>query len=556
MTDASSLLPTALAAVAAAVTGAHAPRVELGAPANPQHGDLATPVAMTLAKAARRPPRDIAADIAAGLRAHPDLRGLLEDAEVAGPGFLNLRLAPAWFQAVLGEVVSAGEAYGAGGATAPERILLEFVSANPTGPPHVGHARQAATGDAVGRILAFAGHAVTREYYVNDYGRQMELFGASVAARYAEIVGDTPHMPEDGYPGDYVADLAGTLHAEVGDAYRGRVSPPDAEALAFFSARGGELMLDAIRADLERFRLVPFDRYFSETGLHAAGRVRDGIETLRAAGDAYEQDGALWFRASRYGDEKDRVLVRSDGATTYLAADVAYHLDKASRMGDRMIDVLGADHHGYIARLRAVLAAGGHDPDTLEVLIIQLVSLVEGGEAKRMSKRAGTMVLLSDLMDDIGVDAARFFLVERSSDTALDLDLDLAREQSQENPVYYVQYAHARCCSILAKAAEEGVVRDPRVPAPTVLDPSERALVLRLAEWPGVAADAAERRAPHRVVAYLKDLAREFHGFYHRAKVVGEERSVEAFRLELTVATRQVVAVGLGLLGISAPERM
>jgi len=332
-------------------------------------------------------------------------------------------------------------------------------------------------------------------------------------------------------------------------------SPPDAEALAFFSGRGGDLMLARIQEVLARFR-VGFDDYFSETALHASGRVTAGVETLRAAGDAYEHEGAVWFRTSAYGDEKDRVLVRSDGATTYLAADVAYHQDKAARMGDRMIDVLGADHHGYIGRLRAVLAAAGHDPERLEVLIVQLVSLVEGGEARRMSKRAGTIVMLDDLIDDIGVDAARFFLVERSSDTPIDLDLDLAREQSQENPVYYVQYAHARCCSILARAAEEGVTPNPGAPAPDALDPSERAVVLRLAEWPEVAREAAERRAPHRVVAHLKDLAREFHAFYHRCPVLGEAPAVQRMRLDLTLAVRSVVATGLDLLGVEAPERM
>ncbi len=552
---ASQILAAAISAEAAAACGVDPPRVELGAPARPEHGDLATPVAMTLAKAARRNPREIAAAVADALVARGDLAGLVLGVEVAGPGFLNVRLSPEWFRRVLGEIAAAGAGYGSGGAGTPEAILLEYVSANPTGPPHVGHARQAALGDAVARVLAFAGHRVTREYYVNDYGRQMELFGASVAAAYAALVGDVPHPPEDGYAGAYVADVATSLHAEVGDAYRGRVSPPDAEALAFFSGRGGALMLEAIRDVLARFG-VGFDAYRSETELHTSGRVREGVERLRASGDAYEADGAVWFRSSAYGDEKDRVLVRTDGATTYLAADVAYHLDKAARMGDRMIDVLGADHHGYIGRLRAVLAAGGYDAERLEVLIVQLVSLVEAGESRRMSKRAGTIVMLGDLIDDIGVDAARFFLLERSSDTPFELDLDLAREQSQENPVYYVQYVHARCCSILGKADAEGAVRDPSAAAPAELDPSERAVVLRLAEWPAVAAEAAARRAPHRVVAYLKDLARDFHAFYHRCRVVGEAPEVQSFRLELTIATRGVVATGLGLLGVSAPERM
>ncbi|MFN8122261.1 MAG: arginine--tRNA ligase [Thermoleophilia bacterium] len=548
-------LQAAIAAEAAAVAGTDDVNVELGPPARPEHGDLATPVAMTLAKAAKRNPREIAEALAERLRARPDTARALDAVEVAGPGFLNLRLSPAWFAGVARTVAAAGREFGRGGAARPERILLEFVSTNPTGPIHIGHARGASYGDSVGRILSFVGHEVTREYYINDYGRQMELFAASVAARYAELAGAEPHMPEDGYPGEYVTDIARGLREELGDAYDGRVSPPDAETLELFGRRGGVLMLDVIRGTLDRFR-VSFDDFFSERTLHEAGRVTAGVQRLVDSGDAYEADGAVWFRTTNYGDEKDRVLVRSDGATTYLAADVAYHLDKAARMGDRMIDVLGADHHGYIGRLKAVLAAGGFDPDALEVLIMQLVSLTESGEAKRMSKRAGTIVLLDDLIDDIGVDAARFFLVERSHDTAFELDLDLAREQSQENPVYYVQYAHARCCSILAKAESEGVARDASAGPPQELDPSERALALRLAEWPRVVADAADRRAPHRVVAYLKDLARDLHGFYHRCRVVGEAPEVQAFRMELTVATRDVVRRGLDLVGVTAPDRM
>ncbi len=550
-----SPIQTAIAAEAAAVAGVAEVTVELGPPARPEHGDLATPVAMTLARAAKRNPREIAEALAGRLAEREDLRGVVDSVEVAGPGFLNLRLGAGWFAQAARTVAAAGVAFGSGTPGSGERVLLEFVSANPTGPIHIGHARGAAYGDAVGRVLGFVGHRVTREYYINDFGRQMEVFGGSVAARYAELVGDEPHMPEDGYPGEYVGQLAAVIRGEVGDAYRGRVSPPDAEALAMFADRGGALVLDMIRGTLERFG-VRFDSFFSERSLHDSGRVSAGVERLRASGDAYERDGAVWFRTTEYGDEKDRVLVRSDGATTYLAADVAYHLDKAARMGDRMIDVLGADHHGYIGRLKAVLAAGGFAPESLEVLIMQLVSLTERGEAKRMSKRAGTIVLLDDLIDDIGVDAARFFLVERSHDTAFDLDLDLAREQSQENPVYYVQYAHARCCSILAKAAGEGVARDPDAAAPMDLDPSERALTLTLAAWPRAVADAAERRAPHRVVAYLKDLSRDLHAFYHRCRVVGEAPELQAFRMELTIATRDVVRCGLDLIGVDAPERM
>jgi arginyl-tRNA synthetase len=548
-------LARALAADAAGASGVDDPSAPLVPPARPEHGDIASPVAMGVAKRAGRPPREIAEQIAARLQGRDELRTVIERVEVGGPGFLNFTLQPGWFVGAVRQILAAGRTFGSDAARPAEAILLEFVSPNPTGPMHVGHARHAAYGDAVARILDFVGHTVWRECYVNDYGRQMEIFGASVAARYAEIVGDQPYFPEDGYRGGYVTDIAAELHADVGDRFAGRVSPPDPDALAFFSRAGGDRMLARTQSELELCR-VRIDRYFSETDLHVGGRVTEGIEALRAAGQTFEGDGAIWFRTTDFGDEKDRVLVRSDGATTYLAADVAYHLDKASRMGDRMIDILGADHHGYINRLKAVIVAGGYPPDVLEVLIMQLVSLVEKGESKRMSKRAGTLVTLHELIDDIGVDATRFFLVERSHDTAFELDLDLAREQSQENPVYYVQYAHARCCSIIARATQGGVAPVADAPAPAELDASERALVIRLADWPDAIADAAERRAPHRLVAYLKDLARDLHGFYHRCRVVGEAPEVEAFRLDLTQATRLVLEIGLDLLGVCAPEHM
>ena len=531
--------------------GTSPPVIPLAAPASAEMGDLASPVAMALAKAAKRPPREIAEAIAAGLRADPGAAAWLAGVEVAGPGFLNMTLTPSWFADCAARLAAEGGSYGSGTAARPEDVLLEFVSANPTGPLHVGHARQAAYGDSLARILAFAGHTVAREYYTNDFGRQMRLFGESVAARYAGLFGVERPVPEGGYNGDYVVAIAEAVREEVGDALMPAAAEPTAAAIDDLTERGERLMLASIAATLARFR-VGFDAWFSERTLHDGGRVREGIATLQAAGDAYEAEGAVWFRASSYGDEKDRVLVRGDGDTTYLASDVAYHLDKAGRGHDRLIDVLGADHHGYIARLRAVLEAGGHDPATLEVTIIQLVSLLERGEAKKMSKRAGTVVTLSDLIDDIGVDAARFFLVQRSHETPLDLDLDLAREQSQENPVYYVQYAHARVCSILAQVTDAPVASGP----PAELDPAERALVMALADWPVAMSEAEERRAPHRVAAYLIELAKAFHGFYHRCRVVGEPDDVAAFRIDLCRATAATVKTGLDLLGVEAPDRM
>src|SRR5262245_22426121 len=501
---------------------------------------------MALARPARRPPREIAESLAEALRDG----GLVEGAEVAGPGFLNLTLPPAWFADAAAAVVSAGPDYGAGQADPPQDVHLEFVSSNPTGPLHVGHARHAAYGDSLGRILGFAGHTVHREFYVNDYGRQIELFGASVAARYGELAGVETPFPEDGYRGDYVAEIAAKIRGEVGDAYRDALDPLEPEALTFFALRGKDLMLEEIVADLERFR-VRFDDFFSETSLHVDGRVEAAVERLLEAGDAYEHEGAIWFATTRYGDEKDRVLRRADGTTTYIAPDVAYHLDKASRGHDVLINVLGADHHGYVERLRAVLSAGGHEPAMLEVPLIQLVSLVEAGEARRMSKRAGTLVPLSDLLDDIGVDAARFFLVQRAHETGFDLDLDLARRQQRENPVYYSQYVHARATNILERMTDE----PPRRPPPEV-EPAERALALRLVDWPDVVREAEERRAPHRVAAYLIDLARDFHVFYERCRVIDAPDEVRAFRLDLVRGVRSVTGLGLALLGVEAPDRM
>lgn len=526
--------------------------VPLVPPAQPEHGDLATPVAMALAKKAGRPPREIAEEVAERLRADSAIAGWIDEAEIAGPGFINLRLGAAWFIAMAAHVESEGGDYGRGGAEHPEKVLLEYVSANPTGPPHVGHARHAAYGDSLARLLGFVGHNVTREYYLNDYGRQMQNFGASVAARYAERHGVKLAVPEDGYQGDYVAEIAASIDSEVGDRWVAELSPLSGEALEFFSSRGGELMRETIAAQLERFR-TGFDGWFSESSLHEGGLVEKGIDALSSSGDAYEKDDALWFATSNYGDEKDRVLRRSDGDTTYLASDVAYHLDKAARAGDRLITVLGADHHGYIARLKAVLQAGGHDPETLEIPLVQLVSLLEDGEAAKMSKRAGTVVSLSDLIDDIGVDAARFFLVQRSHETPFDLDLRLAREQSRENPVYYVQYAHARTHGILSQLADPEITSDE---APTDLDEAERAVAIRLSEWPAVVSEAADKRAPHRIAAYLMELSGEFHAFYHRCRVKDEPEAVQAFRASLTRAAAAVLAGGLDLLGVDAPTRM
>ena len=544
-------LRAAIGAAAERASGARPP-VVLTAPAQPEHGDLATPIAMGLAKRAKRPPREIAEAIAEDLRGDAEIGVQLAAVDVAGPGFINLTLSPAWFAAAVGQIGEAGRDFGRGGVDPAERILMEYVSANPTGPLHVGHARHAAYADSLARVLAFVGHSVEREYYINDHGRQMQMLGVSIAAAYGAAFGVQIEIPKDGYRGDYVPALADEIRAEVGDRYAGDLDPITDEALGFFARRGGELMIARIRQSLIGFG-VEFDAFFSEASLHADGAVAAEVDRLAVAGEAYERDGALWFATSKYGDEKDRVIRRADGDLTYLASDVAYHLQKARRGHDRLLDVLGADHHGYIARLEAVLASDGFPKEMLEVALIQLVSLLEQGEAKKMSKRAGTLVELTDLTDDIGVDAARFFLVQRSHETPLDLDLDLAREQSQENPVYYVQYAHTRAMSILRQLDEP-----PPADAtpPEALDPAEKALLMTLTRWPDAVSEAAAKRGPHRVAAYLVDLARDFHAFYHRCRVAGEPDPVRTFRAGLTTATATTIRTGLDLLGVSAPDRM
>jgi arginyl-tRNA synthetase len=487
--------------------------VELERPNDPAHGDYATNAALRLAPERRRPPRELAEELAA----QAEQLAAVERAEVAGPGFVNLWLTPDWFGEALGEIVQAGERYGGGwAADQPERIQVEMVSANPTGPITVASARNAAYGDSVARLLEFAGHHVEREYYFNDAGRQFDSFRESV-----EAVRRGEEPPEDGYRGDYIEELA-------------RV---DGDPIA--------AMVEQIRETLERFR-IRFDEWKRQAEL--AEEVPAALEGL----DVYEAEGTLWARTTAYGDDKDRPLVRSsDGSYLYYAADIAYVRNKFERGFDRAIYVLGADHHGYVARLKAAAAMLGYDPDRLEILLYQLVHLTRGGVQAKMSKRRGDVVFVDELMDEIGVDAARWYLVNRGPDQTIEIDVDLAAEKTQKNPVYYVQYAHARIAGIMRNAGEAKVSAE----VPDELAAEERDLIKRLTEFPALAAEAAERRGPHAIPNHAIRVADDFHRFYHEQRVLGSGEA-EPFRLALCRATQTVIARSLDLIGVEAPERM
>ena len=530
MSDVLSDLRSAVEEAAASLGGTPKAPPALERPRQADHGDYATNAAMLLTKALGRPPRDIAADLALALGEGlgPDL----ERSEIAGPGFVNLVLSDGWHARALAGILDAGDAWG---STTPERVRsvnVEFVSANPTGPIHVGGARNAAYGDALARALTLAGHDVHREFYVNDYGSQIVMLGRSVQARARG-----EELPEGGYQGAYVADLA----ARIPDA-----AGMELEAL---SARAVALMVETARTSLERFR-VTFDTWFSEKALHDENKVEHAFELLDRQGRTFREDGALWLRTTELGDDKDRVIERATGEHTYFASDIAYHQDKRERGFDLLIDVWGADHHGYVPRMHVGFQALGGAAEDLELLIMQLVSLSDGGEQVRMSKRAGEFVTLDDLVDDIGVDAARWYLLQRSHDTTIDLDLALAKQQSADNPVYYVQYAHARMAAILRDTTAEP---DPTPPT-TPLHPSERALVRALLAWPEEAAEAAARRAPHRIATYVLDVAQTSAAFYRDCKVRGEPS--EAFRVAVCLATKRTLASALQTLGVAAPDEM
>ncbi|BCO35074.1 arginine--tRNA ligase [Mycobacterium heckeshornense] len=514
-------------------------------PRNPEHGDYASNLAMQLAKKVGVNPRELAAWLIEALARADGVAS----AEVAGPGFINMRLEASAQGVIINHVIEAGENFGHSDALAGHKINLEFVSANPTGPIHIGGTRWAAVGDTLGRLLSAQGAEVVREYYFNDHGAQIDRFTSSLIA---SARGEP--TPTDGYAGSYINDIAAQVLQQAPDA----LSLPDAEMRETFRRIGVDLMFAHIKQSLHDFG-TDFDVYTHEESMHTSGRVNEVIERLRAQGNVYEKDGATWLRSSAFGDDKDRVVIKSDGQPTYFAGDLAYYLDKRQRGFDLCIYMLGADHHGYVARLKAAAAAFGDDPATVEVLIGQMVNLVRDGQPVRMSKRAGNVLTLDDLVEAIGVDAARYSLIRSSVDTPIDIDLSLWSSASNENPVYYVQYAHARLSALARNAAELGLIFDTGH-LDLLTHDKEGALIRTLGEFPRVLKTAALLREPHRVCRYLEDLAGDYHRFYDSCRVLpqGDEQpnQLHAARLALCQATRQVIANGLGILGVTAPERM
>ncbi|MEJ2508556.1 MAG: arginine--tRNA ligase [Gammaproteobacteria bacterium] len=546
------------------------------------HGDFACNVAMLLAKPARRKPRELAEQLVGALAPSDQVARV----EIAGPGFINFFMTPAAFQAVVPAVLEAGEAYGHSTVGDGKRVQVEFVSANPTGPLHVGHGRGAAYGAAVADLLAAAGFQVHREYYVNDAGRQMDILAASVWLRYLELCGEPVPFPANGYRGQYVFDIAQNLYTEQGEALHHAIAnvledlPPDApegDKETYIDAvigrakkllgeagyravfdLGLDSILSDIRQDLEEFG-VAYEEWFSERSLTAKRKVERAIERLKTSKHTYEKDGALWFRSSDYGDEKDRVLVRDNGQTTYFASDIAYHMDKLERGFERVIDVWGADHHGYVPRVKAALQALGDDPSKLDVLLVQFAILYRGGEKVQMSTRSGEFVTLRELRGEVGNDAARFFYVMRKCEQHLDFDLDLAKSESADNPVYYIQYAHARVCSVMRQLAEKGLDFDEqtaRLYLDRLTESHEQDLLVSLSRYPEVVEAAALNHEPHQLAHYLRELANDFHTYYNAHQFLVEADDLRYARVYLILAVRQVIANGLGLLGVSAPETM
>ncbi len=547
------------------------------------HGDFACNVAMALAKAAGKKPRELAEQIVAALPKHE----FVTKVEIAGPGFINFFIAPEAIYAVIPQILRGGDQFGRSQHGAGKRVQVEFVSANPTGPLHVGHGRGAAYGATVADLLTAIGYDVHREYYVNDAGRQMDILAASVWLRYLELCGETIPFPSNAYKGDYVWDIAATLHRENAEAMRrsweevSKTLPPDEpqggdkeDYIDAVIARAKELLrddqyrlvfdiglntiLDDIRDDLQHFG-VTYDQWYSERSLTDSGAVMRGLERLQKSGYTYEKEGAIWFKSTEFGDEKDRVLVRDNGQTTYFASDVAYHMDKLERGFTRVIDIWGADHHGYVPRVKAALKALGDDPGKLDVLLVQFAILYRGGEKMQMSTRSGEFITLRQLRKDVGNDAARFFYVMRKSEQHLDFDLDLAKSQSNDNPMYYIQYAHARICSVLRQLDEKKLSFDQPAGLKYLAKLSEEhelALLTSLGRYQELLHTAAINHEPHQLVHYLRELANDYHTYYNAHQFLVDDAALRNARITLNLATRQVLANGLKLLGVSAPEQM
>jgi arginyl-tRNA synthetase len=539
------------AVVAAGIVQAEQiPDFVLELPKDKQHGDYATNVAMQLTRIARRNPRQIAEEIVA----HFDKAAAsISKIEIAGPGFINFYMDNSYLTGVIGQIIEAGETYGRSDAGKHKKVQVEFVSANPTGSLHLGHARGAAFGDALCNVLDMAGYDVSREYYINDAGNQIVNLARSLEARYFQALGQDVEMPEDGYYGQDIIEFGKELAQKDGDKYA-KMDPE--ERFVFFRNWGRDKELEKIKKDLADFR-VRFDEWFSETSLYETGAVEKIVELLREKGYVYEKDGATWLRSTDFGDDKDRVLIKQDGTYTYLTPDIAYHENKFSRGFEQLINIWGADHHGYIPRMKAAMQSLGHDADQLVVLINQMVSLYQGGEKVKMSKRTGKAVTMRDLMEEVGTDATRYFFTMRSQDAHLDFDMDLAVSKSNENPVFYVQYAHARICSIFRQADEQGIVFDlEKADFSRMESEKEIDLLKHLGEFPQEVAGAAEVLAPHRVVRYVHDLASLLHSFYNAERVITEDEGLTHARLALMKAVQITLVNALRLIGVSAPERM
>jgi len=525
----------------------------LDTPPRPELGDFSSNAAMVLAKTVRQAPRQVAEVIVQRLGEHE----LVEKVEIAGPGFINFHLAPAWLESAVAQVLEQGEEYGRSDWGGGRTVQVEYVSANPVGPLHIGNARGGPYGDVVANLLEATGHQVQREYYINDgpANTQVQVFGASVQARYLELLGEDVVFPEEGYQGEYVTDLAMELVGKYGDKYRD--VPRDAEGAYQFFQLVADRMVEMLQQDCEALGLH-FDVWFSESSLGESGTISKVVALLQERGAAYEADGAVWLKATEFGDEEDRVLVRSNGATTYIASDAAYAYNKfIERDFEHVIYVWGPDHAGYIPRLKAAVAALGVDPDHAEIIIYQTVRFLRGGEPLRLSKRRGAIVPIREIVEEIGLDATRFFFLLRSVDAHLDFDLDLAKQKTEENPVYYVQYAHARICSLQREAETRGFEQTSSPRLELLTDPAERDLMRAIMEYPRLVSGAARDRAPHRLTHFAVDLARRFHQFYDRCRVLApEEPELSQARLALAQATAQVLRNLLGLLGVEAPESM